>query len=348
LELMFALTVKVPDFLDEIFAAYGQMDVSVQNNIQELITPLIRALGSTHGKLLTLMRTFPPGAESLALRVVNIFTETGRPSSQLVALVKGLTAERDLDARFLIPIIAEMDKADILRYLPRIVSVLNGTPEPNKLVRSVFSSVVTTPPQTFGTVTSNMPRVRQSELLTPAELMVLLHESEKEIGLKSAIEAIGICFSMADIYRSEILAVVMQQIVDEPVLPTLFLRTVIQAVKTYKSLVGFVSTTLLSRLITKKIWINGPLWEGFIVCAKLIAPASYGALLQLPKDQLRDLVEKQPSLKGGLRDYVMKKAGNKARTAGYLDIFGEEDEQQNAGGDSNGLGQQQAVSVSSS
>jgi symplekin len=103
---------------------------------------------------------------------------------------------------------------------------------------------------------------------------------------------------------------------------------VIQAVKMYKSLIGFVSTTLLSRLITKKIWINGPLWEGFIVCAKLIAPASYGALLQLPKDQLRDLVEKQPSLKGGLRDYVMKKAGNKARTAGYLDIFGEEDEQQ--------------------
>lgn len=217
-----------------------------------------------------------------------------------------------------------------------------------------------------------MPRVRQSELLTPAELMVLLHESEKEIGLKSAIEgafeevepfygtdlssaAIGICFSMADIYRSEILAVVMQQIVDEPVLPTLFLRTVtapsilclgvvilmcfvplqvIQAVKMYKSLIGFVSTTLLSRLITKKIWINGPLWEGFIVCAKLIAPASYGALLQLPKEQLRDLVEKQPSLKGGLRDYVVKKAGNKARTAGYLDIFGEEEaaaaqEQQN-------------------
>ena len=56
------------------------------------------------------------------------------------------------------------------------------------MVKSVFSSVVTTPPQTFGSVTSNQPRVRQSELLTPAELMVLLHESEKEIGLKSAIE----------------------------------------------------------------------------------------------------------------------------------------------------------------
>ncbi|KAF5383732.1 hypothetical protein D9615_003524 [Tricholomella constricta] len=322
-ELLFALSVKVPEFLDEIFAAYGQMDATVQDAIQELITALIRSLGSSHGKLLTLMRTCPSGAESLALRVLTIFTEHGRASTQLVALVKALINERDLDARFLIPIIAEMDKPDIVRHLPRIVSILNGQAEPKNLVRSVFSSIVTTPPQTFGSVTSNLPRVRQSELLTPAELMVLLHDSEKEIGLKSAIEAIGICFSMTDVFRSEILAVVMQQIMDEPVLPVLFLRTVIQAVTTYKSLVGFVSTTLLSRLITKKIWTNPPLWEGFIRCAKVIAPASFGALLQLPKDQLRELVDKQPSLKSGLRDYVTRKAPTKARVAGFLEIFGD-------------------------
>ncbi|KAG6821193.1 hypothetical protein H0H93_004013 [Arthromyces matolae] len=325
-ELLFALSVKVPEFLDEIFAAYGQMDITVQEAIQDLITALIRSLGSSHGKLLTLMRNFPRGAETLALRVLTILTEHGRPSAQLVVLVKALINERDLDARFLIPIIAEMDKADIMRHLPQIVSILNGQAEPKNLVRSVFSSIVTTPPQTFGSVTSNLPRVRQSELLTPAELMVLLHESEKEIGLKSAIEAIGICFSMTDVFRSEILAVVMQQIMDEADLPVLFLRTVIQAVTTYKSLVGFVSTTLLSRLITKKIWTNPPLWEGFIRCAKAIAPASFGALLQLPKDQLRELVDKQPSLKSGLRDYVNKKGTNKARIAGFLDIFGDQEE----------------------
>jgi hypothetical protein len=38
--------------------------------------------------------------------------------------------------------------------------------------------------------------------------------------------AVGICFSMTDVFRSEILAVVMQQLVDEPNLPVLFLRTV--------------------------------------------------------------------------------------------------------------------------
>lgn len=97
----------------------------------------------------------------------------------------------------------------------------------------------------------------------------------------------------------------------------------IQSVQTYKSLVGFVSTTLLSRLITKKIWTNHALWQGFIHCAKVIAPASFGALLQLPKDQLRELVDKQPGLKSGLREYVIKKAGNKARVASFLEVFGE-------------------------
>ncbi|KAJ7890667.1 Symplekin tight junction protein C terminal-domain-containing protein [Mycena olivaceomarginata] len=308
-ELLFALCVKVPEFLDEfrnfssgIFNSYSHMDITVQEAVQKLITALIRSLGSSHGKLLTLMRHCPTGAESLALRILTIFTEHGRPSAQLVAL------------------------PDIIRHLPRIVSILNGEAENKNLVRSVFGSIVTTPPQTFGSVTSNLPRVRQSELLTPAELMVLLHDAEKEIGLQSAKEAITVCFQMTDVFRSEILAVVMQQIMDEPVLPVLFLRTVIQAVTTYKSLVGFVSTTLLSRLITKKIWTNPRLWEGFIMCAKVIAPASFGALLQLPKDQLRELVDKQPSLKSGLRDYVTKKAPNKARVGGFLDIFAESED----------------------
>ena len=56
-------------------------------------------------------------------------------------------------------------------------------------MRSVFSSIMATPTEPFGTISSNMPRQRQGgDLLAPAELMVLLHHSEKEIGLKSCIE----------------------------------------------------------------------------------------------------------------------------------------------------------------
>lgn len=100
--------------VNRIFAAYGGMEETVQETIQQLITPLIRALGSGHGRLLTLLRTFPPGAESLALRVLTIFTESGRPSAQLVTLVKSLVSERDLDPRFLVPIVGEMDKVSVV------------------------------------------------------------------------------------------------------------------------------------------------------------------------------------------------------------------------------------------
>ena len=89
------------------------MDQTVQEAMQDLITPLIRSLGSSHSKLLTLMRQCTSGSESLVLRILTIFTDHGRPSTQLVALVKSLINERDLDARFLIPIIAEMDKVFI-------------------------------------------------------------------------------------------------------------------------------------------------------------------------------------------------------------------------------------------
>lgn len=134
----------------------------------------------------------------------------------------------------------------------------------------------------------------------------------------------------------------MQRIIDGTTLPVLFMRTVsvgvftqslsfivieleifpsqvIRAVSTYRSLGGFVSTTLFSRLITKKIWTNAQLWKGFTHCAKLIAPQSFGALLQLPREQLKDLVESQASIKPALWQFVVSKAGA-AKAQSYADV----------------------------
>jgi hypothetical protein len=43
-----------------------------------------------------------------------------------------------------------MDKPDIVKHLPRIVSILNGTQEMKELVRGIFGAIVTTPPQSTG------------------------------------------------------------------------------------------------------------------------------------------------------------------------------------------------------
>jgi len=116
--------------------------------------------------------------------------------------------------------------------------------------------------------------------------------------------AIGICFSMTTVFRSDVLVNALARVADLPTLPVVFLRTIIQAVTTYKSLIPFIANNVLPKLVAKKIWETPQLWDGFVRLAKMIAPASYGSLLQLPKDWLRDVVEKQPALKQGLRGFL--------------------------------------------
>ena len=151
--------------------------------------------------------------------------------------------------------------------------------------------------------------------------MALHNEST---AIKPTIEAIGICFSMTTVFRSDVLVASMVRIADLPSgsLPIVFMRTIIQAVTTYKSLVPFVANTVLPKLVSKKIWSAGPqLWDGFIRLARLIAPASYGVLLQLPKEWLKDVLEKQPALKSGLKTFLAAKQGGRGV---LVELFGDQ------------------------
>ncbi len=152
-----------------------------------------------------------------------------------------------------------------------------------------------------------------------------------------SLEAIGICFSMTTVFRSDVLANALSRVADLPTLPVVFLRTVIQAVTTYKSLIPFIANNVLPKLVSKKIWETPQLWDGFVRLAKMIAPASYGSLLQLPKEWLRDVVERQPAVKQGLKGFLAGKpqargalieVGRKSfwegMTLNILQIFGEE------------------------
>lgn len=71
-------------------------------------------------------------------------------------------------------------------------------------------------------------------------------------------------------YTSEVLAVVMQQLMEQSPLPMLLMRTVIQSLTMYPRLGGFVMN-ILARLIMKQVtaggqssgtWKAGPISEG--------------------------------------------------------------------------------------
>lgn len=102
------MSAHIPHF--SIFSVYQRLDSSIQESLNTILTPLIRALGPNHAKLLGILRHFPPGAEKLALKIMQILTPEGNTSAGLVATVKGLLSERQLDPRFMIPIAGEMDK----------------------------------------------------------------------------------------------------------------------------------------------------------------------------------------------------------------------------------------------
>ncbi|CAH7687393.1 Symplekin tight junction protein C terminal-domain-containing protein [Phakopsora pachyrhizi] len=194
----------------------------------ELITPLIRTLGGKHGKIISLIQNCQSRSEALILRVLLILAEKGKLPASIVEVIKSMSASsNNLLPRFIIPTIGDLKKAEIMHHVLRIITLLNGSLTERGAIRLVFESIIQQPPLNFGSVSANAPRVKHSELLTPVELLVLLHRTEEGgYSIKQAIEAIGICFLMTEIFKPVILAAFMQQVVDKLTLPTLFLRTV--------------------------------------------------------------------------------------------------------------------------
>jgi symplekin len=120
-----------------------------------------------------------------------------------------------------------------------------------------------------------------------------------------------ICFHHPEIYKSEIIAVVLQQLLDMPTIPSLFMRTVIQAITLYKNLVGFVNSMILARMIQKNVWSRPVLWKGFVRCAKMMQPTSASVIASLPRQQLKEVLAMEPSLKESVDAYQKAKSSGR-------------------------------------
>ena len=115
--------------------------------------------------------------------------------------------------------------------------------------------------------------LNHSSTITPAELLFHLHlvEDPKNENLqlrKSSAIATQICFENL-VYNESVLGIVLQQLIDRPQTPKLFLRTVIESFKKFPKLTEYI-LNLLSKLITKQVWTDEALWKGFIIFCKVL------------------------------------------------------------------------------
>ncbi|KAG0365851.1 Symplekin tight junction protein C terminal-domain-containing protein [Gamsiella multidivaricata] len=339
LELYFSLCAKNHGLLEVLFKDYILYDPFVQRVIRQRIQPLIKSIKSDSPKLLALIRDMPKGAEMLVLRIIFILTDGVNPSPGLVSTVQGAVVQHDLNARFLIPIIGGLDKEAVLTNLPRIVGLLKGTERERRTVTDVFMKLLTAGGGTTGpasavasslsrrdssTASTSAPLSTPSQLqsaasmakshgptMSPSDLLIELHVMEDTVGWKAACEAMDICFNHPEIFKSEIIAVSLQQLLDRPAIPSLFMRTVIQAITLYKNLVGFVNSMILAKLVQKKVWTRPVLWKGFVRCAKMMLPTSSSVLASLPKSQLKDVLTMEPSLKEPVEAYIKAKSSGR-------------------------------------
>lgn len=93
-----------------IFKVFPQYSEAVQKIVLAHIGGLIRALSTSPAKLLSLIRSFPPDCDALILRIYLILADRKPISPELVETAKEVYRNKELDARFIIPVLSALSK----------------------------------------------------------------------------------------------------------------------------------------------------------------------------------------------------------------------------------------------
>uniref|UniRef100_A0A8C9TE56 Symplekin scaffold protein n=1 Tax=Scleropages formosus TaxID=113540 RepID=A0A8C9TE56_SCLFO len=266
----------------ELASVYTEAIADIKRTILRVIEQPIRGMGMNSPDLLLLVENCPKGAETLVTRCLHILTDKVPPSPELVERVRDLYHKRVPDVRFLIPVINGLEKKEVIQALPKLIK-LNPI-----VVKEVFNRLLGT---------------QHSKGSDPTTVLVMLGNFRPNAVCHLHHAATNLCFAEKNVYTSEVLAVVMQQLMEQNPLPMLLMRTVIQSLTMYPRLGGFVMN-ILSRLILKQVWKYPKVWEGFVKCCQRTKPQSFNVLLQLPPPQLTSVFERCPEMREPLLQHV--------------------------------------------
>ncbi|KAH9672954.1 HEAT repeat-containing protein [Citrus sinensis] len=282
MSLYFALCTKKHSLFREIFILYKDASNVVKQAVQRHIPILVRTIGSS-SELLEIISDPPGGSESLLMQVLHTLTDGTIPSLELIFTIKKLYDSKLKDVEILFPILPFLPGDEILVIFPHLVSL------PQDKFQAALARIL-------------QGSSNSGPVLSPAEVLIAIHgiDPDKDgIPLKKVTDACNACFEQRQIFTQQVLAKVLNQLVEQIPLPLLFMRTVLQAIGAFPALVDFIME-ILSRLITKQIWKYPKLWVGFLKCAQLTQPQSFNVLLQLPPPQLENALNRISALKAPL------------------------------------------------
>ncbi|KAL0338187.1 UNVERIFIED_CONTAM: Symplekin [Sesamum angustifolium] len=297
MSLYFALCTKKHSLFRQIFDVYKGTSKAAKQAVHHQIPLLVRTIGSSR-ELLGILSDPPTGSEGLVTQVVHTLTDGTVPSPDLLTTVKRLYDTKLKDIDILIPILAFLPKDEVLLLFPHLVNA------PLDKFQVALSRVLQG-------LNHSLP------VLTPAEALIAIHGIDPDrdgIPLKKAMIVLimsqmpAMLVLSRHIFSQQVLAKVLNQLVEQIPLPLLFMRTVLQAIGAFPSLGvkvyivnqsgihngdTFPSRKQADMEISKAV-------VGFMKCALLTKPQSFSVLLQLPTAQLENALNRTPALKAPL------------------------------------------------
>ncbi|XP_021906270.1 symplekin-like isoform X3 [Carica papaya] len=299
MSLYFALCTKKHYLFREVFIIYKSASKSVKQAIHRHIPILVRTMGSS-SELLEIISDPPSGSENLLMQVLHTLTDGTVPSPELVSNVRRLFDAKFKDVEILFPILPFLPRDEVLLIFPQLVNLPLDKFQlalPRLLQPYLFRGKYSNSPQFQVLGQCFLASSHSGQGLSPAEVLIAIHAIDPDrdaIPLKKVTDACNACFEQRQIFTQQVLAKVLNQLVEQIPLPLLFMRTVLQAIGAFPSLVEFIME-ILSRLVSKQIWKYPKLWVGFLKCAQLTKPQSFGVLLQLPPPQLENALNRVAS-----------------------------------------------------
>ena len=176
--------------------------------------------------------------------------------------------------------------------------------------------MISTSPGEFLASATRICSSGNGQLINPVQLFVQIHlisiSSSVPVPLKNLIEVLQVIFGQSNtkdaLFTVHVISSGLGQLVDQNPLPPLLGRSLLQSIPLLNSsspLNAPFLLSLLARLIPRKIWEAGKLWEGWIRCSRALLPGSLSVLLQLPTAQLDKLLKEAGSdLKAPLKEYL--------------------------------------------
>ena len=220
-----------------------------------------------------ILQELPAGTDELALQMLSCMDHAALTTVKDAVLALFNSSR---DSRYIVPLLPIFQRAEIVEYLPRLIDM-----DENNASRAL------------------LVLFKSTQILPLPDLLISLvniDPNSEGIALKKQLFALNFCFERgSDVFKQEVLALVLGQLLEQDTLTPLFMFIVHKTLRAHPNMKAFVTNHIMLRLVDRHVWEIKVLWEGFILLLKKEKP--WHVYRKLPEEALRVLLlETNPEL----------------------------------------------------